>query len=58
MFLSHPADTYFKQKLTEPMSAESRKLLINAKAIRHSHPDLSGPELVRLIYWGASGSAS
>jgi hypothetical protein len=55
IFTKHKADEYFKHKLLEAETEEARKLFLEAKAIRHTYPDLSGPELVRLVYWGASG---
>lgn len=53
----HQADEYFKNKFREPMGREAHATVFTARSIRHRHPDLSGPELVRLVYWGASGSA-
>jgi hypothetical protein len=53
---THKADEYFRHKLRERMSAESSKIVWEARSIRHQYPDLSGPELVRLVYWGASGT--
>lgn len=52
----HQADEYFKMKFREPLDREAWSILMEAKSIRHEYPDLSGPELVRLVYWGASGS--
>lgn len=52
----HKADEYFDHKLMEPLSRESRRIVGEAYRLRHQYPDLSGPELVRLVYWGASGS--
>ncbi|QIG67720.1 hypothetical protein PP747_gp019 [Rhizobium phage RHph_Y38] len=51
----HQADAYFKAKLREQMGKEAFHIVCEAKRIRHQYPDLSGPELVRLVYWGASG---
>lgn len=51
----HIADEYFKYKFREPMSSEARNIVFDAHSIRHKYPELSGPELVRLVYWGASG---
>lgn len=51
----HQADGYLKHKLLEVETEEGRKTILEAIAIRHTYPDLSGPELVRLVYWGASG---
>jgi hypothetical protein len=53
----HIADEYFKAKFMEQMGAEARAVVFKARSIRHKYPNLSGPELVRLVYWGASGSA-
>lgn len=53
----HIADEYFKHKLREDMSLDSRRIVRKAQSVRHQFPSLSGPELVRLVYWGASGSA-
>jgi hypothetical protein len=52
----HQADEYFRRKFKEPMGREAFKILYEARSIRHQYPDLSGPELVRLVYWGASGA--
>ncbi len=52
----HKSDEYFKAKFREPMSSDAFNILNEACHIRHEYPDLSGPELVRLVYWGASGS--
>lgn len=52
---SHQADEYFKHKFKERMSTESYRIVFEAHSIRHDYPDLSGPELIRLVYWGASG---
>ena len=52
----HPADEYFKAKFHEPMGREAHAIVFEAHTLRHRYPDLSGPELVRLVYWGASGS--
>lgn len=51
----HQADEYFKNKFLEPMSNESHAILCTAYFSRHQHPDLTGPELVRLAYWGVVG---
>ena len=53
----HKADAYFKAKQEEWLSREALDIIFEAKRIRHRYPELSGPELVRLVYWGASGSA-
>ena len=55
IFTKHQADAYFKQALREVETEEGRKTILEAKSIRHAYPNLSGPELVRLVYWGASG---
>jgi hypothetical protein len=52
----HQADEYFRQKFRERLTLESHRVVFTARKIRHQHPDLSGPELVRLVYWGASGA--
>ncbi|QIG70757.1 hypothetical protein EVB91_206 [Rhizobium phage RHph_I1_18] len=53
---SHKADEYFKAKFRERMGREAFRIVYAARSIRHQYPDLSGPELVRLVYWGASGA--
>jgi hypothetical protein len=53
---THKSDEYFRQKFTVPMGREAFCTVTEAHAIRHRFPDLSGPELVRLVYWGASGA--
>jgi hypothetical protein len=52
----HKADEYFKFKFRQPMGVEAHRIVCEAYSIRHQYPDLDGPELVRLVYWGASGS--
>lgn len=52
----HQADGYFDSLRRARMSRDTRQLVATAWAIRHDYPDLSGPELVRLVYWGVSGS--
>lgn len=54
----HQADEYFryKWKHERPETKEGWNILMEAQRIRHQYPELSGPELVRLVYWGASGS--
>lgn len=52
----HKTDEYFRAKFKEPMSREAHDILFEAQSIRHQYPNLSGPELVRLVYWGASGT--
>lgn len=56
--MTHPADAYFAAKWRDnpPETAEGRQVLGEAQRLRHQHPGLSGPELVRLAYWGASGT--
>ena len=54
----HRADEYFKEKFRQPLGREAHSILFEARHIRHQYPDLDGPELVRLVYWGASGSRS
>jgi len=56
-FRKHQADEYFKRKFRyeRPETKEGWNALLEAKWISHKYPDLSGPELVRLVYWGASG---
>jgi hypothetical protein len=49
-------DAYFKLKLLEAENKEARELVLEAYALRHNHPNLSGPELLRLAYWGAAGT--
>jgi hypothetical protein len=53
----HKADGYFDRKFGEPMGREAFGIVSEAYGIRHQYPALSGPELVRLVYWGASGSS-
>lgn len=53
----HPADAYFRHKFLEQMQPDSYRIVCAAYNIRHDYPDLSGPELVRLVYWGASGAS-
>lgn len=61
-FKKHKADSYFKAKFREighpkhQSGLEAYKIVLEAHYIRHQYPDLSGPELIRLVYWGASGS--
>lgn len=57
-FRKHQADEYFRFKLRyeRPHTKEGWDALLEAKSIRHKYPDLSGPELVRLAYWGTSGT--
>jgi hypothetical protein len=53
----HKADTYFSEKfLRGQMGKEAFGIVSEAYRVRHRYPGLSGPELVRLVYWGASGS--
>jgi hypothetical protein len=54
---SHSADQYFAGKFRESMGREAHATVCTAFALRHQYPDLSGPELVRLVYWGGSGAA-
>jgi len=54
---AHKSDEYFRSKFRDCMSREAHAIVFEARSIRHSYPELSGPELVRLVYWGASGSA-
>lgn len=56
LFKKHQADEYFREKFRHSMGNEAFCTLMEANRIRHQHPDLSGPELVRLVYWGASGA--
>ncbi|QIG76543.1 hypothetical protein EVC27_018 [Rhizobium phage RHph_I1_6] len=51
----HQADLYFKRKFREQMRPESYRLVREAHRIRHQYPHLTGPELVRLVYWGSIG---
>ena len=57
-FRKHKADEYFREKWKRerPNTREGWYVLAEAERIRHQYPDLSGPELVRLVYWGASGT--
>lgn len=57
-FRKHQADAYFRHKFRHegPTTTEGWNTLLEAKWLRHQYPDLSGPELVRLVYWGASGA--
>lgn len=54
----HRADEYFRYKLAHdrPETDEGWDILLAAKRLRHRYSALSGPELVRLVYWGASGA--
>lgn len=52
----HKADAYFKAKFNERMGPEAHRIVFEAQSLHHQYPDLSGPELVRLVYWGTSGS--
>ena len=54
----HKADEYFRQKFAVSMGREAHRIVFQAYDIRHQYPDLSGPELIRLVYWGASGASS
>lgn len=56
--MKHQSDLYFKQKFNERLEYESHQILREAQRIRHQHPTLSGPELVRLVYWGTSGTTN
>lgn len=53
---AHQADEYFRAKFRERMGDDAYKIVFEARHIRHQYPELSGPELVRLVYWGASGA--
>ena len=53
----HKADEYFRAKFQQPMGREAFAIVAEAWSNRHKYPDLSGPELVRLVYWGASGAS-
>ena len=55
LFKKHKSDDYFKEKFKEPMGREARIIVTEARRIRHRHPDLTGVQLVRLVYWGAPG---
>lgn len=48
----HQADGYFKWKFKQRLSSEAWLLVYHAKQIRHQYPDLTGQELVHLVYWG------
>lgn len=58
----HKADEWFKHKFREignprwESGKEAWRIVQEAYFVRHRYPELSGPELVRLVYWGASGS--
>ena len=52
----HKSDAYFKMKFNERLDQDAHRILCEAQSLRHQYPGLSGPELVRLVYWGASGS--
>lgn len=52
----HKADQYFNEKFKVPMGREAFTVVTEAHARRHEFPELSGPELVRLMYWGTSGA--
>lgn len=55
---THQADAYFAQKFRSAHRHGGSVVVAEAHAMRHRFPDLSGPELVRLAYWGASGAVS
>lgn len=52
------ADAYFAAKWRDnpPETAEGRYILRGAQSLAARYPGLSGPELVRLAYWAASGT--
>lgn len=49
-------DAYFRAKLREAENKEARDLVLKAQSLGRDHPNLSGPELLRLAYWGAAGT--
>lgn len=54
----HKADAYFAKRFWSARGHGGSEVVAEAHAMRHRFPDLSGPELVRLAYWGASGAVS
>jgi hypothetical protein len=53
----HQADVFFKQKFKTHLTRDGYKIVEDAYNMRHEYPDLSGPELIRLSYWGVSGNS-
>lgn len=52
------ARQYLDEKFADPtLSREGRDIIREATTLSYQHPDLSGPELIRLAYWGASGAS-
>ena len=48
----HQSDEYFRQKFSQELTRDAWELLNKARDIRHRYPQLTGPELVHLAYWG------
>lgn len=48
--------SYLDRKWFDATTKEGRDIVREATALRQLHPDLSGPELIRLAYWGVSGA--
>ena len=56
----HQADAYFTDMFRQSLARHKTEyhVLREAHAIRHRHPDLSGPELVAIITDGPSAVCS
>ena len=51
------ARQYLDAKFADPtLSREGRDIIREATRLEPLHPELSGPELIRLAYWGTPGA--
>lgn len=53
----NPVRKYLWRKLLQTETRDGTSTVLEALDLQRLYPDLSGPELIRLAYWGASGSA-
>jgi hypothetical protein len=50
------AQKYLKNK--NPNTAEGKQIIKDAFVASYDYPNLSGPELIRLVYWGVTELSS
>lgn len=56
-FRPNPVRAYLWDKMARTTTKEGAGVVSDAMRLQRKYPDLSGPELIRLAYWGTSGTA-
>lgn len=53
--MANGAKRFLLRKLGQCTTRSGKFIVLDAMALSFIHRDLSGPELIRLAYWGVSG---